>query len=343
MRKRLVAFVVGAALILPAADSGVAQTQDPRPVLAFITQRTDDVDAGSGANDLDIRILDSAGSVSAPINPPNIYPRFFSFSPDGSQIAFMGHAYGCAPVACQFDESLSIYTMNVDGTGLKLIYRPDASIDFMTFPEWSPDGNRIMFVVYPEKDEKGRTPNSDIWVLTQTAPGVWTPSPFITRRGDEKWPDWSPDGKYVAYEYHPDKNGYDDKGESQRAVIGISPADGSGPHRGIGKGFPISHPTFSPDGKRIAYVDYPSPWASDGSSVGIMRIDGTGERTLAGSLKYPWALDFSPDGTEVAFGEGWKWDSTRVMAVAVRRPHAVRVVVDEPTVADHLPKYFPVP
>jgi Tol biopolymer transport system component len=93
-------------------------------------------------------------------------------------------------------------------------------------------------------------------------------------------PDWSPDGKFIAYDVLGEAGG-----GYQIAVIR---ADGTG-RRIICSG---SIPTWSPDGKLIA---------CQRGGVQIMNADGSGRESLPG---HAFSLRWSPDGKSILTGSG---------------------------------------
>ena len=315
----------------------------PRPLLAYVSgfESPDGMDIRIRYSDGSERRVDPEG-VNTPAAGDYHVASWFSISPDGQKIAFVAWNVACLTSNCLSTEGM-IYTINVDGTGLMPIYSPPEEF-WVASPEWSPDGNRIMFVAYYNRDEDGRKRHTNLWVLDESVPGTWTASPLVTRIGGEKWPEWSPDGKHVVYEYQPDDDGYAKKGDLDGTTIGLSRSDGSDTHRDLTSDARfVTDAVFSPDGKWIAYADYHAPWASDGALIRVMRRDGSGKRTIASGLKYPWGLDYSPDGRFIALGEGWKWVHTRILRVEVAKPHRSKVLIDNLDEPDHLPEYFPVP
>lgn len=305
------------------------------PIVAF----TSSVDGTA-----DIQLLYRDGTISGPIEPTDLEPTTFAISPDGLKIAFVATATRCISTQCA-EIASTLYSVNVDGSGLVPIFSAEEGMDFLVEPEWSPDGKTIMFVVMPSYDESGERPNSDVWASTQTAVGTWETAPLLARPGNEFSPEWSPDGGHIAYEYDPNPDGsYDYRGGDERAGrIWLSDADGSGPHVKLTKtiGFQ-SNPAFSSDGRWIAYVSAPTMWSVKGWDIRIMRVDGSNKRTLAEKRFESWGLHFRPDGREIVYGEGWGLDAGRLMTVQVRWPNRIEVLHDSESF-DFYPEYFPAP
>ena len=331
MKRSFVSLVCAVALaagVLAVPARGAA-----RPIMVWVSEVHDGID---------VVVLYSDGEVSEPLNPPNTVAFYPTLSPDGTRVAFVMWNYTDLPAnGWQWLPFNTIVVADLTSGRLSAVYQNDDWL--VASPEWSPDGKRMMFVRYPKKEQGKPRQNSDLWVLEETAPEVWMPEPLSIRNGSEKWPEWSPDGRFIAYEYDPDDNNHSDKGESHDTVIAVSPADGSGPHRHLATGRTfVTDPVFSPDGRWIAYADYTKHWASGGTKLMVMKADGSGQRAIARNLRYPWALDFSPDGRFIAWGDGWKSSATRILQVEVDAPNRKALVFDS-VGYDHMPEYFPVP
>jgi Tol biopolymer transport system component len=103
-----------------------------------------------------------------------------------------------------------------------------------------------------------------------------------TARATDLEPDWSPDGRSIAFSRCPPAGG--------RCAIYVMDAAGGDVHEFAGaRGY---GPTWSPDGKRLAFN------ATSGG-IAIVSADGGGLRTLTsvGSRKPAW----SPDGRRIAY------------------------------------------
>ena len=96
-------------------------------------------------------------------------------------------------------------------------------------------------------------------------------------------PDWSPDGKQIAFD------------QFSTSSIYLVNADGTGLKK-IGNGV---MPTFSPDGKRLAF---------SGSGMSVMDLDGSHVKVLS---EEGWGAQWSPNGKWIAFESrkpGWRFN-----------------------------------
>jgi len=100
-----------------------------------------------------------------------------SFSPDGKQIVFMSPR----PLTPQ------LYTMNVDGTGLRLLTPVVTGLrSYRTGPDWSPSGDKIAY-----QQQNG---DFQVWVI-----GVKDRiMRQLTNEGENEDPSWAPDGRHLA-------------------------------------------------------------------------------------------------------------------------------------------------
>jgi Tol biopolymer transport system component len=183
------------------------------------------------------------------------------WSPDGTQVAFWQAPIGAGAVFLA-DLTSGQITRLTDGIR----------------PRWSPDGTTILFEqsVPTENLTIGRT---DLFRINVDGSGLvnLTQNPDI----DDWWAAWSPDGRQIAFS----------QGISQESVhIAVMQANGSLP-RQLPRAEPElpytsladMQPTWSLDGRYIAFVRIRHTNASSLAGIHLMRADGTGEeRVLAG-------------------------------------------------------------
>jgi len=112
------------------------------------------------------------------------------WSRDGRKIAFTragGRGRGGPAV-------LYIYVMNADGSGERRLTR-EAGVNY-SFPSWSPDGRKIVFV--SERDG-----NFEVYVMNADGSGQRN----LTRHpGHDSAPSWSPDGRKIVFTTKRDGN-----------------------------------------------------------------------------------------------------------------------------------------
>lgn len=306
----------------------------PSPVLAFISSSTD----ADHYQSFVIRVLYSDGSVGDPVNPPQTHVIDPAWSPDGSRIAFSGLTTACVPTAGCAGGSFGIWVVNADGTGGIQIQTPPTG-GYGRGPKWSPDGTRIVYTRKPADEAgDGKHPHPDLWVLTDMGGGVWTDEPLIARPGFEYLTDFSPDGRRIAYGYAPDDDGFRERGDPRLDFdLFVSSSDGAGAPRRLtrleGTRGGID-PTWSPDGKKIAF--------EVGKDLWLIRADGSRARLIFKSRVQSGQPDFSPDGTSIAFAQCGERQNCRILSVAATWPYAVEGLVDLPEVLDMMPDYFPV-
>jgi len=185
-------------------------------------------------------------------------------SRDGTKIAFSGISD-----AGTAQEEWDIYTINVDGTGLRNLTNHPAFDGWR--PTWSPDGQRIAF--FSTRDDPA---NDEVYTINADGSGLirLTDDP-----ADDANPTWSPDGSKIAFVSN--RGGDFD--------IWSMGADGSNPVQLTAGPADDDWPAWSPDGTRIAF-------SRDGV-IHTMNVDGTGLVELAPGLASSW----SPDGTRIVF------------------------------------------
>lgn len=192
-------------------------------------------------------------------------PKYFSWSPGGSRLAY----------SCQ-EGPARIYTIRPNGTGRRLV--PTHTRNAFA-PSWSPDGRRIAFssCSFPFVDRTTGADGQHGGSKCRSFLYVVDPDGGNERRlGAGAFPDWSPDGRTIAYVAP--GCGSTASGWRIRLVTpaGRDATPSSGSCGGIGPSRSVA-PAWSPDGRRIAIVSL--------NALYVMNADGRGlERVLRGNF-----------------------------------------------------------
>ncbi len=182
-----------------------------------------------------------------------------------------------------------IYTVNPDGTGLAQLTHEPAGLA-ARWPNWSPDGSRILFVRFNPSNGAGR-----IWIMKATGTGQRQLTSDVPGYRDYQ-PKYTPDGKRIVFTRCSPGDGL--------CAIWIMRADGT--HRRLLVPFLTSpyetnnfDPAVSPDGRRISYERFGFHGIT--SQVWVADINGKHAHPLTAPRLQAVSASWSPDGSRLAF------------------------------------------
>ncbi len=160
-------------------------------------------------------------------------------------------------------------------------------------PSMSPDGRMLAYgkaVATPE----GPDPFRDAGIFLSRADGggerQLTSAP---EAGTDEWPDFSPDGRFIAFT----------RARSDAGGLFVVGLDGEGLTRLVDAELQPYRPRWSPDGSLIVFSSNADQAAARSANVWVVAADGSGLRQLthATGSEHAWAPDWSPDGSRVVF------------------------------------------
>jgi TolB protein len=263
--------VIALAALVVAGCGGSSRPKGP-PALIFVsTKDTDYAIFGARADGSHIyRLTKEKGDPSTPAGLFfQVEPRW---SPDGKQIAFVSGRDGKG----------HIFVMRADGTGTR---RVTDSAEEDSHPTWSADGKFLVF------SREGA-------LFRQAVAGGAATRVLKDAPGAAADPAYSPDGTHIAYDYR-------QPGSGVREVYVMS-ADGSDAHKLTNLGWVSGYPTWSPDGKTIAFM---STAPGDHSHNEILTIPATGGKPRQVTTSTTDAIQpaYAPDGTLSFSVDGAIW------------------------------------
>ena len=241
--------------------------------------------------DLEIWVMGPTGGNPHAITSNSVHDERPAISADARKVAFHSYRAGDGDVA-----SFEIYKMNLDGSGQTALMDNDDT-DFE--PAWSPDGTKVIFMRQSTGIPSGEVAGQDLW--TVNAAGTSETNLTNSPNTYECCAEYSPDGTKIAFTNSGDTDG-NPMTPAQPNNVWVMDANGSNPVQLTFGADPEQnlHPTWSPDGDRIAYLHTPNGSNVD-YEIYVMDADGENKTPLTDTAAYEYAPVWSPDGTKIAF------------------------------------------
>src|SRR5262249_43754427 len=200
-----------------------------------------------------------------------------TWSPDSKNIAFHASSSGLGlpirPDPGSATSDSDIFVANVDDLlagvagPMNLTNNPEAIDDD---PDWSPDGQRIVFTSHPVTDNPQISNLTEIYVINVDGTGL---TRLTFNAEEERAPSWSPDGSRIVYLCRIGGGGSVFK-------ICTMNADGSDRRQLTDNTIFDGTPTFSPDGQQILFHRTVAPGTPGVQQLWLMNADGTGQTQL---------------------------------------------------------------
>ena len=256
-------------------------------------------DLEQNAADADIYVVSSKGGEPTRLTSHKKRDSSPRWSPDGKRIAFISER----------EEKPQLFIVSPFGGEPERYTDQKGGVRSI---EWSRDGKSIALVVDYEPtadDEKRVKEKNDAIVVdsgyrfTQLAVlDVATKKLRVIKHADAMIadPQWSPDGREIAYTTNPTPKADD----GVLSDIWVVAAEGGPARKLVENPGPDNSPRWSPDGTQIAFIASPRFDVRQSQLMVIPAAGGTPRAVPTGFLYQPSAPTWSPDGRTLYFGSG---------------------------------------
>ena len=218
-----------------------------------------------------------------------------AISPDGKWLAFASNRL----------QNAELYLMDIQTRSLRQLTHTDELDEYM--PAFSPDGKSLAFVtertrggmMLPPVQASGSDPTSAAIYLMDI--DGRNQRSVIDIEGAQRAPVFSPDGKRIAFESKAPTNGNErasgDVDNNDTLEIYIIHTDGTNKTQLTHNNVDDGHPTWAPDGKRIAFTSM----VDDIYQISIVNATGGPAKQLTFSRASHYQPTFSPDGNRILY------------------------------------------